>query len=798
MPRLLRDQFEALVRDHHDAVYRAASRVAVDSAMAADVAQDVFVRVLQGKAQLHRAESVRATLCWLATMLANNALRARRRRDHHEERAMVRENEERNDPARLCADTDMHRIVREVVDDLPGDLRVPLLLRCQDELSFASIGTAMRISESTAHERVGRALDRLRKTLAGRGLAVSLAGLPELVASQPSPAAPAGLQAKVLGSYSSAPVVAASLTRRAVVAGLTAAAFGVVAFVANPFGGADAALPTAPVKAPLASAAAPQDPPSVRTPVLEPAPAAIPATTGTVPMPLLQQDPAPAALHVFTGTVKDAAAWPVAGSRVYVRLAGGLKPQAIAETTTDASGAFRVEFRMPDYGGRVVRLTVAEGGRELLETADLVLPGESSSPLALVLPAAVGTASSRFQLAVTVCNREGAPLSAVPVVLYTGKEARPRPGWAQPEIEAQSGADGTALLSGRTPGPKWLFVDGRTVGCVASFTAITTRAGEQQVRIELQPGRKLGGFVARLDGAPIEWANVWLEDGESQLQHTSKLETGGAIEFTGLGDGPYTLHVEAADCSPAKKPGLRAGGPAIDVKLKLASDPRDLGDHAAELHGRLVDADTRKTVSFGAFAVEVYPRRAGESTLLLDAVEPPPPCQKMDSGATSEQFHEVHLGAGRWILVARVPGYAVTAREFALGEHSIVPDVEVVLVRGAEVHGRCIDAAGQPVQGVSVLAIGVGELADRCLEAWRARANLRERGEEDVGAPDPSMPLGWGFTREQGTFALAGVPPGVALRLVAMRKGYELAVLPPRVFQAGEKVTGLQLQLASR
>src|SRR5262245_19069523 len=136
MPRLPRDQFEALVRDHHDAVYRAASRVAADGAMAADVAQDVFVRVLQGKAQLHRAESVRATLCWLATMLANNALRARRRRDHHEERAMTRENEERNDPAQLCADTDMHRIVREAVDGLPGDLRVPLLLRCQDELSF--------------------------------------------------------------------------------------------------------------------------------------------------------------------------------------------------------------------------------------------------------------------------------------------------------------------------------------------------------------------------------------------------------------------------------------------------------------------------------------------------------------------------------------------------------------------------------------------------------------------------------------------------------------------------------------
>jgi hypothetical protein len=481
-----------------------------------------------------------------------------------------------------------------------------------------------------------------------------------------------------------------------------------------------------------------------------------------------------------------------------VRLAGGTKPHAIAETTTDATGAFRVEFRMPVHGGRVVRLTVAEDGRELLETADLALPGESAKPLALVLPAEVGTASSRFLLTVAVCNREGAPLAAVPVVLYAAKDGRPRPGWAQAELETQSGADGTALLSGRTPGPKWLFVDGRKAGCAASFTAITPRVGEQQTRIELAPGRTLGGFVTRLDGAPIEWANVWLEDDESQLQHQGKLETGGAIGFAGLGDGPYTLHVDAAGCSPAKKRGLRPGGPAIDVKLKQASDPRDLGDHGAELHGRLVDADTRQTVSFGSFAVEVYPRRAGDSTLLLDAVEPPGPRQQMDSGRMSERFHEVHLEAGRWILVARVPGFAVTTREFTLGEHTIVADIDVALLRGAEVHGRCVDAAGQPVQGASVLAIGVGELADRCLEAWRVKAAVRERGEEDVAAPDPSVSVAWGFTRDKGAFAMHGMPPGVPVRLVAMRKGYELAVLPPRVFQAGEKVTDLQLQLAAR
>ncbi|HEX6812678.1 MAG TPA: sigma-70 family RNA polymerase sigma factor [Planctomycetota bacterium] len=798
MPRLPREQFEALVRDHHDAVYRAATRVVPDSAMAADVAQDVFVRVLQGKAHLDRADSVRATLCWLATMLANNAWRARRRRDHHEELAMPRENQERNDPAQLCAETDMHQVVREAVDDLPGDLRVPLLLRCQDELSFASIGTAMRISESTAHERVGRALERLRKALSGRGFATAVAGLPQIVASQPSPAVPVGLQARLLGSYAAVPLAAASWGRRAIAAGFGAVALGVIAVVVGPFGRGEPAPVTA-VAVPLASAGeAPQDPPPVRTPAPAPAPVPAPAATGAVPMPLVQQDPAPTALHVFTGTVHDSAAWPVAGARVSVLLAGGMKPHAVANATTDALGAFRVEFRMPGYGGRVVRVTVAEDGRELLETADLALPGANAAPLRLVLPAEAGTAAERYSLMVAVCNREGAPLAGVPVVLYAGKDGRPHPGYSQPEVEAASGADGTAVLGGRTQGAKWLFVDGREVGCAVSLTTVATRVGQQQVRIELQPGRTLGGFVTRLDGAPIEWANVWLEDDDSKLQHAGKLETGGAVRFASLGEGSYTLHVYASDCSPARKHGLRAGGPAIDVKLKPKVDPRDVGDHCAELHGRLVDAATGKTVSFGSFDVEVFRRRAGESTLLLDAVEPPRPAQRMDSREKHEQFHEVDLAAGAWILVARVRGYAAAMREFTLGENTILAGVEVPLVRGAEVRGSCVDAAGNAVQGVSVCAIGVGDLADRRLEAWRARAMLRERGEEDVAAPDPSMPLGWGFTREQGTFGLSGVPPGVALRLVAMRKGYELAVLPPRVFQDGEKATDVRLQLTRR
>ena len=798
MPRLPRDQFEALVRDHHDAVYRAASRVIDDAATAADVAQDVFVRVLLGKEHLERAESVRATLCWLATMLANNAVRARRRRDHHEENVMPRENE-RNDPAQLCAERDLQQTVRKVIDELPGDLRVPLLLRCQDELSFASVGTALRISESTAHERVTRALERLRTALAGRGFAMAISGLPQLVAGQPGPSAPMGLQARLLALAEATPLAAVAIGRRALLAGLGAASLAVVAFVANPFGGGDAAGPAPAVVAPIATAVAtPQEPPSANR-TLAPTPA--PAATGTGASTLrVPQDPAPAPLHVFTGTVHDAAAWPVGGARVLVRLAGGLKPEAIADTTTDATGAFRVEFRMPVYGGRVVRVTVAEEGRALIETADLALPGTTAeAPLQLVLPAAVGTATSRFVLAVSVCSGDGAPLAGVPVVLYAAKAARPRPGQGPAEIEAVTGADGTARLGGRTQGAKWLFVDGRAVGCAASFTAITVdRAGDQQTRVTLPPGRSLAGIMTRLDGAPIEWANVWLEDEDSHLQHPGKLGSDGSIAFTGLGDGPCTLHVYAAECSQVEKRGVRAGGAPLDVKLKRRDDPRDLGDHLAELHGRLVDAATGATVPFGAFAVEILRRRNGESTLLLDAVEPPPPAQRMDSGGTSEQFHEGGLAAGRWVLVARVKGYAVAVQEFALGERQILADIEVPLVCGADVRGVCVDAAGKPVQGASVLLVGVGELADRCVDGWRASMRAKDRGDEDVARAQPSMTVAWGFTSADGSFRLTGLPPGVAVRLVGMQKGRELAVLPPRSFQSGEKVDGLQMQFTAR
>ncbi|MBL8736531.1 MAG: sigma-70 family RNA polymerase sigma factor, partial [Planctomycetes bacterium] len=75
MVAMSRAAFEQLVSEHHAAVFRCVRRLRGDDAAAADVCQDVFLRVLQGKANLEAARDPRAVLCWLGARLSANAAR---------------------------------------------------------------------------------------------------------------------------------------------------------------------------------------------------------------------------------------------------------------------------------------------------------------------------------------------------------------------------------------------------------------------------------------------------------------------------------------------------------------------------------------------------------------------------------------------------------------------------------------------------------------------------------------------------------------------------------------------------
>jgi hypothetical protein len=89
-----------------------------------------------------------------------------------------------------------------------------------------------------------------------------------------------------------------------------------------------------------------------------------------------------------------------------------------------------------------------------------------------------------------------------------------------------------------------------------------------------------------------------------------------------------------------------------------------------------------------------------------------------------------------------------------------------------------------------VFGVGVGELADRVLEAWAAEA-----GDGGGRGRWPSLLSCSAWSAGDGRFALRDVPAGVAIRIVACVRGRPLGVLPARVLRPGEVVQDIELRL---
>lgn len=163
-----------LMERHGEKLFHFLIRALQDEDDAADLAQEVFVRVYQHRASFRPAARFSTWLYSIATNLVRDRFRHRARHPQVSLDAETGEDgkslgsvltERRPTPSEAAQADERAAAVRRAVTQLPEDLRTPLLLAEFEERSHAEIGAILGCSAKAVEMRLYRARQRLRELL---------------------------------------------------------------------------------------------------------------------------------------------------------------------------------------------------------------------------------------------------------------------------------------------------------------------------------------------------------------------------------------------------------------------------------------------------------------------------------------------------------------------------------------------------------------------------------------------------------------------------------------------------------
>jgi RNA polymerase sigma factor (sigma-70 family) len=670
-------------------------RILGDSHEAEDVAQECFMELATKAGTVTR--SLPGWLHAAATSRSLGTIRSSAKRRKREEEVMLNEGENTAPTWEAVAP-----VVDQALDQLPEDLRNPLVLHYLQGKDQTEVAEKLGISQSTVSRRLETGVDELRKKLQTAGIVASVAILANLLTAHAATAAPAALVAvlgkmamagvgKVGGTASTAATAAHASTG---ILGTTAGKLGVVVI-------AGAIVIIGVVVHMQASKSAPTPPPSPATVTQSHAatePLATATTTRRLPhampskgktllpsgneikkgtdAPLLQIEPTGTCFNV-KGRLVDAQGQPatngvfiVATTIRYHRV-----EDVVLRTAPNDDGTFSIDFPRNEISN--VRITFHDSEGTVLGGFAYVYVDTDFGTLTLRKDCA---------LAGTVLAPGSMAVKEVPINVFLRVYTNDS-NFDMKVATVASDAEGRFSVENLGPGNYTLIAKKDDLFVKNDVRLVP---GENHLDLAMNPGATITGTITREDGKPL--GNVDVTAKADKTFKTSSDEAG-RYSFTGLPNA--ARYYVKAECE-----GYVAvdGGKSVPLSAGLiATQDIKMAQSACVVLEITNSADY--SVMPAIASVGITPPHARDAVSYTSWMRQD--CPVVDSHV------RVHLLPGKYRLQIEDDTFASTAVDVDVTAGEVITQ-QVFLVQAFEIDARVMDSDGDFLYNQSVTATYLG------------------------------------------------------------------------------------------